>query len=132
MTSTPTSSKKKTTMRMPTMAPVPRPEPPPVASEGQGQGEEMHKHNRQERGVRGERNGFNTAKRGAEGKLERERGRDDEGCSQALNPQLQVPVMKTSSVLLLSEAIWRQIKPEQTGILTSRSTVTPSAFTRAT
>lgn len=66
-------------------------------------------------------------KKGAERKLERERerggmgggrgrGRDDEECSQAFNALLHVSVMKTSSVLFLSEAILRRIMPEQPGI----------------
>lgn len=37
-----------------------------------------------------------------ERKLERERERDDEECSQAFHTQLQVSVVKTTSVLFLS------------------------------
>lgn len=76
------------TMRMPTMAPVPRPEPPPVASDGArtGRGETRAQRARKtgRRGVRRERKGWDMKKRGAERKLERQRGRDDdEECSQA-------------------------------------------------
>lgn len=81
MTSMPTSSRKNTTMRMPTMAPVPRPEPPSVASEGQRQGEGIYKQNRQERearrGVRREK-GVQQEGEGTERKLEREEGDDEE------------------------------------------------------
>lgn len=149
MTSTPTSSRKNTTIRIPTMAPVPRPEPPmteppPRTSEGQGEGERIRKHTRWEktrgeRGVKkrvtaGERKGFNMEEMGTERKLEKREGeRVDEERSQAFNTQHQVAVIKTSRVSFLSEGLmgdeWSPSRQE-TGILKHIKTLI-SAFTAA-
>lgn len=94
VTSTPTSSRKKTTIRMPTMAPVPRPEAPPMASKQQRQGEGRDNQNRQKREKRNLEGIKHSRREWKDRKFERQEIENKE-FSHAFDTSLQVSTFKT-------------------------------------